>query len=78
MICRFSLLVRCCRLNRCVSSVQLMATGAAPLPSKVGDFMRTVFGANFVEGYGQISNSELAVGTASLPRQFSVIAAARF
>jgi len=55
-----------------------MATGAAPLPSKVGDFMRTVFGANFVEGYGQLKNCTLAVGTGPLPRQFSVIAAARF
>ena len=67
MICRISLIVRCCRLN-CVSSVQLMATGAAPLPSKVGDFMRTVFGANFVEGYGQLKNCTLAVGTGPLPR----------
>lgn len=55
-----------------------MATGAAPLPSKVGDFMRTVFGANFVEGYGQRNNSELAAGTAPLPCQFSVLAVARF
>ena len=30
--------------------VKLMASGAAPLVPKVGEFMRTVFGAHFVEG----------------------------
>lgn len=46
-------------------SLQLMATGAAPLPSKVGDFMRTVFGANFVEGYGQLKQHNRRSGHCS-------------
>jgi len=32
--------------------MRLMSSGAAPLSPKVADFMRTVFGAHFVEGYG--------------------------
>lgn len=32
--------------------VKVMASGAAPLVPKVGEFMRCVFGAQFVEGYG--------------------------
>jgi len=32
--------------------VNLMASGAAPLSTKVGEFMRTAFNAHFVEGYG--------------------------
>lgn len=32
--------------------VKLMSSGAAPLSTKVGDFMRVTFMAHFVEGYG--------------------------